>query len=696
MVKSFLDLLVSGTGLRGTCLSAAGLQGTRLRSVAALCIIVLLPSLVQAQSSPAGQASAGQAPAPNARQSYQVLSVKPQEVIVRITPQYALDTVLGLDGEHFTQMTFDGGIVTDSAGAPQREQLPLFFLVPNRTPVSVAVVSQSLEVVPGTKLAPVPVNRKVTDGLIPEYKLDAARYFAPAKSVLYTAERVEPFRTAYSERILVSPIQYDAVSETVTRVKSLVLRISFGGVPTPGRSVVNISSAEADFFRTIFINGSVTSLYAARAMELPQLFSTKSITKNAALSSSPLSTEDNGGQWLQITTTDAGVYHISAQDLANNGISGPIDPNSVELLGLGGEMLSEAITDSCGAWQERGLEVHSSDGAVTDLYFYASGVSVWKYSPYLRGTDGLFHNINYYATAGHFLLKVGGTPVDQPLRIVTQLDSNIGNPTASTQVMTAFCREIDRTLEVDNVGREMLDNAIPRSDAPPLTFSMSPPGYTGSNAVLRVAFDSRIGGSRTSDTGSVAVQVDNQLVETIRAIANSGNDADRNWSQRVVLAPSLSSPLTMDLAFTSSDITGNAWLDFIELVYSRGTDIGSQSIPFFLIDTIGTFQYQFTNASGGEVWDVTNTAKPVIEGMETGGTIGVTLAGQSRAMRQFIAFSSASILSPSIAKASTPTLRSGLCQTGVEEIIITPSAFLTDADSMAAIRQRGGQATEPT
>ncbi len=624
--------------------------------------------------------------------SYTVLSVKPGEVVVRIQPKYTSSAVTDGSGRSYTEMTIPDGIITDSVGAPEVMRLGLSFLTPSREPAKVEIVNQSLEVIPGVDLAPVPALYKSNGELLKRYAINDDRYHAPSNAELFSVGAVTSFRTAFSERIVVSPIGYDAESQSVTRVKSLTLRITFedapkaASVPSAQRGVT-ISPEEAEFFRTLFINGNITSFYTGASAEWTYALKSQATPGSMSTMSAP----SVGGQWLQITTSSAGIYHISAQDLANNGITGTIDPASVQLFGIGGAMLNETQTDSSGEWIQCAIDVRTNGQNVTDLYFYANGPSVWFYDGAIGGTDGLYHNLNPYTSSGHFLLKIGGTVIGQALRVATQADSPTQTPIASTTVLTATCHEVERTLEEviagGNVGREMVDQELTQTI--PMQVSLDALGYIGDSTVIRVAYDAQID---SNDSGSLAVQINNQNVGTISS--RVGGSPDRNWDHTLVLDPSISAPLNLGITFTSSSVTGGAWLDFVELVYHRSTGIGTQSIPFMLMDNGGAFQYQFTGASGGELWDVTNALQPTVVASANGDNISVALQGKRGAMRQFIAFSAQSAVSPTIAPLSAPSLRNSVCLTGADEIIIAPQAFLAEANQLASLRQEGGQATE--
>ncbi len=616
---------------------------------------------------------------------YRILSVSPGEITLEIAPHYNSHTVAGTDGHSYTEIGFFGGISRDSAGAPDVLRLPLNFLTPSQKPAEIQVLSQSLEVLPNVDLPPVPTIVTKNGNAVPEYTPNA-RYFLQNSGDLYAAEAVGRFRNAFSERIWISPIQYDPETRSLTRVKSLVLRISFADASLARSNSNVLSHEEAEFFHALFINGSVSQFYNCAAPEITD--NLQKSAKNIALSTA------GSGQWLEITTTNEGVYRISAQDLASNGISGPIDPNSIELFGTGGLMLVENVTDSSGEWLQTPIEVRTDASGFKELYFYASSATNWRYSSYPGGTDGLFHELNPYTSAGHFLLKIGGDNIGNPLRIPVQPDSPSRPAAPANRVLAAINRENDRTLEIPNIGREMLDQAIPRSDAPsPLNFSVDAPGYTGDSSVLRVGFDSQVDSDQNNPaSGSVAVTVNSEKVATIQTRVNGG--PDRNWDNTTVLDPAIQAPLNVSLSFTSSSITGSATLDFVELIYRRSTDIGSVQIPFFILDTGAAFHYNFTSATGGELWDITNPFAAHVVASASGDAISVDLQGMVHQMRHFIAFSGASLQTPSISSVSVPNLRSGVCQTGATEIIIAPQEFLPQANELAQLREQGGEATE--
>ena len=638
---------------------------------------------------------------------YEVLSVTPNEVIVKITPTYQTKIVQSTSGKSFTEMTFSGGAIMDSTGSPEMPRLILPFLAPDRTPASVEIVSQSLEVLPNVDLAPVPTYTKKGDDYTKQFVVNSARYSGSSSAPLFVVQLAGTFRTAFTQHVVVAPIQYEAPSHSVTRVRSLTLRIRFSNAAGATASA-QVSPSEADMYRNIFINGSVASYYG---QSMPAVKRSPQISAQSASGS---------GTWLQLETTDEGVYRITAQNFADAGITGTVDPNSIELFGIGAELLNENITDSSGEWIERPIEVRQSGSNFDELYFYTHGPIQWKYShggdfivvgnDTIRGEwndtvdgqplheDGVYHRSNPYGPTGHFFLKVGGDPIGHHLRVSTIADQ-VTSPLspATNRVLAAAVHEVDHYLESPNFGRELLDGGIPREDVGPITFDIPAPGFTSDSTTIRIGYDASIVSTiNHPDSGFVAVQVNGQHVGTINARSDSPGTLMRDWNNSLALNSGIGAPVNVGLTFTSSNVTATAVLDFAELMYRRSTDIGGGSIPFMVVDTKQAFQYDFSNAASGEVWDVTSPYPTNIGASVSGSTMTATIQGVTPTMRRFVAFTPQSASAPHIlALKAPPSLRNTVGATGATEIIVAAQDFLDAANVVKTVREKGGQATEP-
>ncbi len=619
---------------------------------------------------------------------YEVLSVKADEMLVRITPKYESKIVHeATSGKALSAITFAGSATFDTVGAPNLPRMILSFLTPDRSPASFEVVSQLLEVLPNTDLAPVPTYEMKDGAYQKHYVVNPDRYTSSANSQPITIGPTTTFRTVFSGQVVVTPVQYDAFSHSVVRVKTMTLRIRLPhAAALAGVANIPVSASEADLYRGMFINGGESQFYGLAAAD--RKLQTQKFIQGSA----------GNGTWLQLETNDEGVYRLTAQNLADAGITGAVDPNSIELFGIGGELLNEGITDSSGEWIERPIEIKMNGASFSELYFYARGVVVWKYSHQSAGVDGLFHRINPYTSTGHFLLKVGGDQIGHHLRVPAIPDAITATPQAATnRVFTAVVHEVERTLEGSNFGREMVESGIPREDVGPITFNLPAPGYTADSTTLRVGYDASIASDYSNpDSGFVTVRVGGQLVGTIKARADSPGTLMRNWDNALPVRVGSASPLSVGITFTSSNVTATAFLDFAELMYRRTTDLAAGSIPFMLLDTKQAFQYNFTNAGSGEVWDVTKANPVNVAAPALGSNMSTTLQGDTLNLRRFVAFTPQTALAARITSLTTaPSLRSTICTTGATEIMIAPQDFLDAANNLKQIREKGGQATEP-
>jgi hypothetical protein len=626
------------------------------------------------------------AQAPSFTSPVHVESSTRASVTVRLTPKYELVPVTTPDGQKRTEVRITGGQYRDTPGAPGLMEVPVSVLLPTTEPARVEIISQTLEVLTNVDLAPVPTYTKSADGQTLSYVVNEALYTSSTSHVGFTQESVSRFRSAYDQQIIFAPVQYDASSRTLTRVTDATYRIVY---PTwSAEASPAMTETEKQFYSSIFVNGDRFEFYRSAAASItariPQTFALKGAHPAA----------ENDGIWLQAETTTEGMYRITAQELAAAGVTGAIDPNSLELLGVGGWMLDEQASDTSGEWIEHPFELRGEPGTLKDIVFYAPGITRWKYSPRQDNVDGLYHRINPYTSTGHFLLHVGGTMVGTPIHVGLAPDQLIATPTEQDHVFSSVTYEEESNFEVPNYGRELVGKGIPHSDVGmPLTFSVDAPGYVGDSTTVRVGFDALV---PSSSSGFVTVRAGGQEIGRIQA-RNTQSEiiGNRNWNNALHIPANVSAPVNLSLDFTSDNTTSHASLDWIELMYKRSTSVGSTSISFMVIDTKDAYHYTFSDATGGEIWDVTRLATPRAVAVASGSTLDVSLQGVADTMRRFFAFSEASLSASKLARVSAPRLRSTVGLQGSQSIIIAPAAFRQAADSLAHIRQMGGQATEP-
>jgi hypothetical protein len=365
-------------------------------------------------------------------------------------------------------------------------------------------------------------------------------------------------------------------------------------------------------------------------------------------------------------------------------------------------MMPETITDSSGEWRPVAIDVRTDgSGQLSEFLFYAPGTQIWKYQRRADRLFGLYHIINPYMSVGKFMLKVGGANVAPLARVIHLPDTITETPKQATNVSTLAVREVERSFEVLNLSRELVGELLPREGIDPLTVDVSVlPGFVPDSTVIRVGTGGIIRKPNTYNVSVNGRQV-GTITGQINPLINQEDPpkARRNWKTAFQLDPSIGKPERVSVNYSTTDPDGRAFLNWIEIFYRASTSIGNTSLPFYVLDTKEAFDYTFSNASGGAVWEVSNVQSPVlISGNASGSTLGVTIQGKADILRQFIAFSNESILrvgSGKIARTSPFTLRETIGQQGSTNIIITPEALREQAEDLRTLREKGGHATEP-
>jgi hypothetical protein len=619
--------------------------------------------------------------------NYRVLSLTETEAILEITPEYHLDTISTGDAE-FVRVTFPNAIYDQTVGAPLVPKLHLNFLLPSKVSMNAEIIEVLHSGRQNMLLLPVagPMNFGSTASI--SYDAGSSSYKSFRNGETISLDAVTRSRTAYSQSVIVSPIEYDAVSGSVRFIEKLKLRVKFYGKAQRVANAQEFTRSELDVFHAAFVNGSQHEFYRSAQAELMR--ATK-LDKATAFKAASQST----GEWLTIETRgEGGVYRITAEDLASAGLSS-IDGNSLELFGYGAGMIPESVTDSSGEWRFVPMDVRTDgSGKLIEFYFYARGIFQWKYRDQPDQLQGFYHTINPYNSVGRYMLKVGGERIGSGARIEYREDTLSTQPVNSNRVLTAVVHESERSFEYLNFSREFVGELIPREGAPSLTVDLpSMPAFTPDSTIFRVGFNSK---AKTNNTLSVSLN-DNDL-GTFEGNYNTVEPfLTRSWEGKRKIAASVGTPSRVSLQYRSNDPEARMWLNWIEVFYRANAEVGNTSLPFFLMDTREAFTYSFSNATSGAVWDVTDPFRPVAVGRDNGSGLQATLQGKDAALRQFIAFTPQSALrvgGGKISRTSAPVLRAAIGQQGATNIIIAPEAFRGYAEQLRDLRNRGGEATE--
>lgn len=620
---------------------------------------------------------------PYGKRYYKVLSSSATELVVSITPNYSEYTVAdSATGEEYTRVKVTGGTLDQlAAGEPALEWLRLPILSPSAKTPKVEIVKEVRENIGGISLAPVPNYMFKGKQPLEIYKKNSEYNVSPNTITAYSRP-TGTFRTAYTSELVVTPMRYDANAKVLSRVKELVLRITYQGSITNRKKATQV---EASFFKSTFINGNVSEFYQNASSQIAP-----SLPSHIAYKGTPQA----GETWIAVKTTDEGVYRITAGNLQQYGITSA-DASTISLYGFGGMKLPESVDSTTGDFQEVAIDIRTDgSGNFQELRFFAPGITTWGYRSEFQPSKvfKLYHERNPYTSNGTFYLRVGGAGNGK--RIATQADVISGIPQERNTVFSSYVYEKEERFEVPNISREFLGEVIPLGRD--VTVSIPAlPGYTSDSVFIRPAID-----AKSCEASTITVKVNNSPLGIIAPSSLSCSQEDyryltREWGTAFALAPTVGIPQNFSFMATSNDKSSKYWLNFIDILYLRKAELNEGQVPFMLFSDTSSYRFNFSNATTGEVWDITDHKNIKRIASASGASMSAEVMGKGEVLRRFIAFSDGNIKYPELSTLSPMTLRSGMSQVGAQNIIITPVAFVEQAQKLAAIRERGGQATNP-
>jgi len=621
--------------------------------------------------------------------AYTIISATAKEVVISVHPHYTIRTVTDeKTGASYEHISVSGGTTKGLLpGSPAAEWIPVELLAPSKDEPQFEIIKEEYEPARVATLAPLPkwtFSQDEFKTALPHYLKDPSHYYSYSKSALVSLGVSSVYRTAYTRELRLSPVQFDANTNTLRLLKAMTVKITFADAPVTNN--YSAGKQEAELFQRLFANGNIPGFYHSAASEVTKAIASNSFSYKQ---SSTLSTNE---KWAIVTTNDQGVYHITASQLAQAGIANP-DPSAIQLFGYGGATVPEDPDSASGELHECAIDVvKNGDGSLNEIRFYDPGNNEWYYYPEGGQTPlySLYHLLNPFTTSGHYLLKAWGSSP----KTIQALSANVVSPVQQNTVPVVAIHEDEERFEDPGISREFVGEDVPNGRT--VTVSLPDlPGYTSDSTVMRPAFNMY---AQTPATFNLAVNGTNLNPIINNYTVTFGNDVwtARNWESEFLVSNMLQAQHnSLVLSATTDELDAQFWLDFVEIFYRRTADLTSGQIPFYVLADGRALSYNFTGASGSEAWNVSNPWNPVKVGFASGSAMNVQIQGDANGFKQFIAFNPASLKSPSITATGSLSLHDGICQTGAEEIIVTPKEYLDAANKLATQRQMGGQATPP-
>ncbi|HEU5166140.1 MAG TPA: type IX secretion system sortase PorU [Chitinophagaceae bacterium] len=394
------------------------------------------------------------------------------------------------------------------------------------------------------------------------------------------------------------------------------------------------------------------------------------------------------GIWSKIAVKESGVYKIDVSFLATLGFNtSGISSSSIRLFGNGGNMLSEANTDTPidDLAENAIMVVDGGDGLFngSDYFlFFAVVADKWlKDSLNKRFT----HQKNIYSDSAYYFITIGGTG-----KRITSLQVNA----PPTLTVSSFNERIFHELDSINLlssGKEWLGEEF--ADAPGKTlsrsFSISLPNLITSSPSILI---SNCVARSINVPSHFDIRINNQLVQQINLPSTGAGlyDLFAQQSQQLsdILLPQES--LQVNYTYVPGGFNSQGWLNFFEIHARRNLVLNnSGQLSFRDWNSVGSNICDFVvsnTTNNTQVWDVTDAANPVrMQGNFSANEF--RFVNDAVRLREYIAFNPTSALIPGFAGRIQNQDLHNSQQT--DYLIVTNSLLLSQAERLATFhRQR--------
>lgn len=383
------------------------------------------------------------------------------------------------------------------------------------------------------------------------------------------------------------------------------------------------------------------------------------------------------GDWYKIRIRQSGIYKISYSDLQAIGLHpAGIDPRKLRLFGNGGGTLPEsnAVSRYDDLVENPIVVVGEADGVMDPgdyILFYGQGPLVWDYNP----TNGFFsHRPNYYDDFAYYYITIG---------------SEAGKRLQTTHTEGVVSSEVNRFLDYQLVEQDLynLTNTGRTwfGDLFDVTLSRN---YSFTFPDILADYDARLDvqlAARAFAPSAFQVVVDNQINQTLPMEAT--NATSYEWATENGLVRTFkpsAGKVNVALTYNRSINSARGWLDYISVNAWRSLVFSDSQMHFnnTLLAGNTLVEMQLAQASGVEVWDITEAVNPQKVSLQFSGSTA-KFKTDANIVSRFIAFDNKSYLNvEKVEKVGNQNLH-GIRD--IDYLIVTHPDFMEQAQRLANI-----------
>ncbi len=614
-----------------------------------------------------------------------LLSQQGQSVTLEVKPaKWNVRTVETARGE-LTTIDFAGAVWDEVAGQPQIPYAVTVVGAPAGARVQATVLEVERETMDGVLLMPFSPGRR-KDGTAMELVFDSKTYNSTASfpANIVAVDPPSQYRDQRIVRVRIAGALFEPAQKRVVRLKRVVVRLDFVGGKTAAQpSFAARSQTEEETYDNLLLN-----YQQAKSWRVPR----------PAMNSLRKSSLQQNSTNYRFSIQEEGIYRIDGRTLEAN-ISGlnlsTIDPDQIRLFNNGGREVPRNPDDPrpAGLVENAIIVDDGGDGSFDrddSIIFYGKGVSGWDYD---IQDGGFSHYINHYGFSNLYWLSLNSGDAGKRMASVASL-SPVPQITESYAGLAVIEEEKNNRLRsgLNWFGQGFAVDEFSRSH----TWSLAMPNAVpAEEAQFKFRFAALNQGSHR-----FTARMNNNTVGSTTFTGLLGDFSGdflriKMTDQAFVLANALvAGDNTLELAYAHSSTFGQAFLDWVEVIYTARLQAIDNALLFTVSPASGSQTYRvngFTDSSL-RLFDVTDfSAVTEITGTSiSAGTLVFTDVQQATAPKRYACLSPQQFKSiDSFEIHEFLDLRDpGLDDTDPGElVIITHNDFFSQAERLESYRE---------
>ncbi|MFN3950787.1 MAG: type IX secretion system sortase PorU [Thermaurantimonas sp.] len=400
----------------------------------------------------------------------------------------------------------------------------------------------------------------------------------------------------------------------------------------------------------------------------------------------------NTGKWLKVGVDKDGIYRITPQFLAANGITGDFRIDEIAVYGnaegllpevAGARKTDDLIENAVLAFDANGDGIFNGNDYIL---FYAKAAHRWEYN---SSTGNFQHIYHWYADRGVYFIRLD----QQGAKRITPTQQASGPATDICNSFDDYAFLEESKFNMLRTGRQWFGDVFDFRLSYLYSFNFPNPvagePYTitiraiARSTIPGTFLEARLGNQPIVQLNFPAV-AQGDFSDRYTAVTQSGNLNPGNGG------------ISLNLVFNNSANPGaTAWLDWIRINGRRQLSMTSNQLIFRDIRTVGQgkiTQFQIQNAPQGlMVWDVSHPAKyHALTGTITSNTW--QSLQHTDTLREFVAFVGSNFPTPAFLNQVPNQNLHG--ESAADYIIITHPSFLNASKKLDEYRaQKNGYRT---